>query len=273
MSKQIISIHGVPRSGTSWLAHLFNSCEEVRFRYQPLFAYRFKHHLQLDSTQEDVQQFFHDLYHLDYDEFIFHGEHQLRTEDGSYHEFDKVEAPSHLVIKMVRYHFLVKKFLKEVPNLKIVGIVRNPNGVINSWMKAPKEFENEWDKMTEWRHAINKNAGRAEEYYGFEKWKEIASLFLDLEAQYPKRFYLVKYEDLVADTLAELEKVFHFCGLEVTNQVRNFVNLSHSKELGDHPYSVFRFKDVAKRWEKELEPTIMQQITEEVNGTPLARFL
>ena len=56
-------------------------------------------------------------------------------------------------MKMVRYHHLVEKLLKEIDQIKIIGIVRNPCAVINSWFKAPREFNKEWDPLEEWRYA------------------------------------------------------------------------------------------------------------------------
>ena len=39
---RIISIHGVPRSGTSWLGQILDSSPKVRYKFQPLFSYAFK---------------------------------------------------------------------------------------------------------------------------------------------------------------------------------------------------------------------------------------
>ncbi len=271
--ENIISIHGVPRSGTSWLGHIFNSSEEVAFRYQPLFSYRYKHFLKLDTPTEEMKAFFKELYELEYDEFIFLGEHQLRLENGEYYNFQKQTEAPFLVMKMVRYHYLVEQFLKKIPNMKVVGIVRNPKAVINSWMKAPKEFEPDWDHLNEWKLAEKKNLGRAEEYYGFEKWKEISNNFLRFLEEYPDKFYLVKYEELVENTLEETQKMFDFCGIKVSDQVKSFINQSQSKEIESHPYSVFRKKTVKDKWQSQLDPRIKEVIDEDLKATPLEFFL
>ncbi|NJL77038.1 MAG: hypothetical protein HC892_20515 [Saprospiraceae bacterium] len=75
--------------------------------------------------------------------------------------------------------------------VKIVGLIRNPLSVINSWLKAPKEFKRElgWNELEEWRYAPSKNLDRKEEFNGFEKWKEVALLFIQLQQVYPEKIY------------------------------------------------------------------------------------
>ena len=39
--KHIVGVHGVPRSGTSWLGQILNASKKVNFKFQPLFSYAF----------------------------------------------------------------------------------------------------------------------------------------------------------------------------------------------------------------------------------------
>ena len=173
---------------------------------------------------------------------------------------------------MVRYHHLIEKFLNEFNQIKIIGIVRNPCAVINSWIKAPMEFNNKWDSIEEWRHARQKNKGRIEEFYGFEKWKTVANMFLGLKEKFPQQFYLLKYEELVNDLPRETNHLFKFIGLDMHNQVDNFIKCSQ-KYHNDHPYSVFKNSNVKDQWKSELSPFIAKTITEELSGTRLGSFL
>lgn len=266
---KVISIHGPPRSGTSWLGQIFNSHPEVVYKYQPLFSYRFKDYVKADSTKEIVYKFLKELFEENEDEFV----NQLRQrERGAHPEFNKSENSNVLVMKMVRYHGLVEKFINDVDGLKIIGIVRNPCGVINSWFKTPREFKSEWDQMEEWRLAKKKNRGHPEEYFGFEKWKEVCGMFLDLKERYPDRFYLIKYDHLVNDPEYCIEKIFDFVKLEMHQNVKQFIADSHSKEVED-PDTVFRSNDVGDRWRKELNPDIRDSIFEELRGTQYETFL
>lgn len=265
-----VSIHGAPRSGTSWLGQIFNSHPDVAYRFQPLFSYRFKSAITQESTRQEIERFLEQLYAVDDDEFIL----QWPQKDRGAHPSPtaKNPHPTHLVMKEVRYHYVIRRLLSSIPDIKIIGIVRHPCGVINSWLKTPREFRPEWDALTEWRTAPSKNQGRPEEYYGFEKWKELASLFIKLKDEYPDKFLLVRYEELVSRPLATIQRLFSNCGLSIPSQTLSFLESSQSREIDD-PDTVFRRPDVADRWLDELPPQIRDTILREVAATDLKVFL
>lgn len=266
----VISIHGTPRSGTSWLGKIFDSHPAVAYRYQPLFSYRFRDAITARSSTDEIEDFLHQLYEVDGDEFIL----QMPQSRRGAHPFALIKSasPAYLVMKEVRYHYVMQLLLKEVAGLKMIGIVRHPCGVINSWFKTPREYSPDWDKMEEWREAPSKNEGRMEEYYGFSRWKELAYQFMQMERNYPHSFYLLKYEDLVANPIRETSKLFTFCNLDMNEQVHEFLRASHAAEIND-PDTVYRTPDVADRWKIELDINIQNTIINEVSGTQLERFL
>ncbi|MBK7357392.1 sulfotransferase [Propionivibrio sp.] len=267
---RIVSIHGAPRSGTSWLGQIFNSHPDVAFRFQPLFSYRFKGAINPESSKAETERFFHELYAVDSDEFIL----QTKQRSRGVHPTGmiKLPRPSHLVMKEVRYHYVIETLLSQIEGIKIIGIVRNPCGAINSWLKTPREFNPAWDMWSEWRVAQSKNQGRLEEFFGFDKWMELASLFLYLSQESPEAFHLVRYEDLVSSPLSVTERLFSFCGLELPCQTASFLASSQTTEVDD-PDTVFRTPDVAERWENELSPDIRDAILCEIRGTELEVFL
>ena len=100
----IISVHGVPRSGTSWLGQIFDSHPNVRYKFQPLYSDRFKDRINVRSTVNEINSFFNELY-LTHDDFL---DQTLKRRNKIYPSFsDKVRFPKYLVIKMVRYHYLI----------------------------------------------------------------------------------------------------------------------------------------------------------------------
>jgi len=167
---------------------------------------------------------------------------------------------------------MIKKFLDTIDDVKVIGIVRNPLAVINSWLSSPREFKEAWDPMEEWRFAAQKNAGKPEEYNGFEKWKEIAVMFLWLEEKFPENFYLIRYEDLVENAIDEVKKVFTFVGLDLSQSVRLFVEKSQTIHHDD-PYAVYKNPMVKDRWKNELDNRIADAIVNDLAGTELERFL
>jgi hypothetical protein len=262
----VVAIHGAPRSGTSWLGQLFNSNPQVAYRYQPFFSYAFRGRVDAHTGAPELQRFFADLVATN-DDFV------LQTGSGRLsvgtHRFEKV-AITHLVYKEVRFHHLLPHLLAMQPRLKAIGIVRDPRAVLASWTRAPREFDPTWSLQEEWRSAQRKNAGLEENWFGYERWKQLAGHFLVLSAQYQDRFRLVRYEDLIQDPESCLHALFDFCGLTFGDQTRRFVAESTSHDDGD-AYGVLRQHDAPKM--VGIDAAIGDRIAEELRGTPLSQFL
>lgn len=267
---RVVSLHGAPRSGTSWLGKVFDSHPDVAYRFQPLFSYRFKGAIDADSSPQEVQDFLQQLYAVRDDEFIL--QHRQIARGAHPPAFEKNHPLGVLVMKEVRYHHVIPAMLRAVPDSKVVGIVRHPCGAINSWLKTPREFRPEWDAMQEWRSAPSKNRGRSEEYYGFERWKELARLFLKLEREFPQRFFLMRYEALASQPQQEIGRLFQFCSMTFTDQVVAFLIASQAREVED-PDTVFRTPVTAERWRVELNPIIQENIFRDLQGGDLDLFL
>ncbi|SDI94247.1 sulfotransferase domain-containing protein [Alteribacillus bidgolensis] len=268
MFNKIISIHGVPRSGTSWLGQIFNSLLNTRYKFQPLFSYAFKDAINIRSSKSEIMGYYEKLYSTN-DEFL---DQTKQIEKGYYPQFNKLNSPDTLVTKMVRYHYLIPKLLEEVENIKIIAIVRNPFEVLSSWKNAPKELPPELDFEEEWRYAQNRNLFKPEEYFGYEKWKEATKLYLWAKEKYPDKVLIIKYEDLVSNTEALTKKMFDFCNLEIDDQTLEFINVSKSKK-DDDPYSVYK-KDIdLDKGQKQLPKCIVDTIYQELNDTEFKQFL
>ena len=270
--RQLVSIHGVPRSGTSWLGQIFNKHSDVIYRFQPLFSYRFRGRIGPDASPHEIRAFLNELYEVNDDDFISGNWPTLKDNDTfANSSFYKKDQPGVMVMKEVRYHYLIEKFINVVPDMKIIGIIRNPCAVIYSWLENPKEFRREWDILTEWRHAPGKNQGRIEEYFGYEKWKELAIFFLDFERKYPENFLLVQYEHLVSKPIETISKAFSFAKLEMEKQVFDFIKASQSYHIDD-VYALYKSPSVKDRWRSELDPRISGEIIKDIKDTVLERF-
>lgn len=267
MYLSIVAIAGVPRSGTSWLGQIIDSSPIVAYRFQPIFSWAFKNAVGFDSTREDYESFFQNIYKCD-DDFLCQTKRKLA---GYYPLFVKSDEAKVLAIKNVRYHYLLANLLHNFDDLKVIAIVRHPCGVINSWLTTPKEFPDDADPLVEWRHAPCRNTG-PEEYWGFEKWKQATELFLRLENSYPNRVSVVNYESLVGAPSKISRKLFRFLKLDWTQQTEDFLTTSHGRH-DDHSYSVFKDTSVRDRWRKELDPHIVEKILAEVRGTSFERFV
>ncbi|MBF8150974.1 sulfotransferase domain-containing protein [Winogradskyella sp. F6397] len=265
--KTITGIHGVPRSGTSWLAQIFNASPEVRLKFQPLFSYAFKERLDEFSSSKDITDFFDGIYNSD-DDFI-----NMRDTDllKGYPQFKKMEEQQHLVFKHVRYHNVLPNLMKNHSYLKLILVIRNPLAVLSSWKNAPREFDKSWDFLKEWKLAQLKNTDRAD-YFGFDKWKVVTEMFLSLEKSYPKRVKLVTYKSMLSNTLEVSEELYKFAGITFGEQSKNFIEESKTKQV-NHPNSVFRVKINDEAYKNDISIDIQDEIIQNLKGTNLERFL
>jgi len=269
MTKRI-AIHSVPRSGSSWLGQIFNSSPNVNFNFQPLFSYAFKDALTLSSNKNDIIHFFNQIALSD-DDFLNSMEH-IKT--GRYPKFKKANNYSHIVYKEVRYHNLLKHLMKIDDEIIVVGLVRNPKAVINSWFQAPKEFKKElnWKKEEEWFEASKKNSGKPEEFNGFKKWLECFEIFNFLKKTYPDRFIEIEYDELLSDTEMITEKIFNFCKIPLNSQTEHFISNSRNKDNED-AYSVYKMKQTDDKWLAELSPDIIYSIDKTLKKENIIKYL
>ncbi len=263
-----VTIQGVPRSGTSWLGQIFKTSPQVAFRFQPLFSYAFKDRLGPGSSREEILQFFKDI-HATSDAFVRQRDPSIHVD---YPDLEEHIDVTHLVMKEVRYNNIVRNLILQLPEIKVLGLVRHPCAVIDSWINAPREFKPEWSVDEQWRSGALKNQGRPEEFFGFDKWKEVAKLFLELEHERPGQMKIVRYADLNADPVSETKRLFAFCGLEFGPATERFIQESRSKQ-GSDANSVYRLVRPDEAWKERLPEHIVIAIHDELQGGPLSRFL
>jgi hypothetical protein len=260
---------GLPRSGTSWLGQIFDSHPDVRFKLSPLFSYAFKNALNESSTTADVYQFLQDVYHCE-DSFLDQTDRRIK---GEYPTFETKNAePEFLAIKENRYHNLIRHLLAVDKKLVVVYIVRNPCGAINSWLSCSNEFPKEANAMEQWRSGSIRKNGKPEEFWGFDDWKLLTSMYRNMSLLEPERVKIVSYEQLVTDSLNTVSEVFSFAELEMNSQTKNFLRDSQST-MNCQSYAVYKKPEVAKRWRDELDSKIASEIYQDLKGSELEQYL
>lgn len=264
-----VAVHGVPRSGTSWLGEILNSSPHTRYCFQPLFSYALQGFLDAEASAACIEAFWQRLATLD-DDFV--GQRAARAA-GRLPDFAKGRC-THLVYKEVRYHHILPNLLARAPRTRLVAIVRHPLATLASWFDAPREFRADlgWQPLEEWRDAPRKNAGRPEEYNGYARWKEAALLFHALAAAHPGRVCLVEYAALCAAPARETERIFAFLGLEPQAQTARFLQASRGEHHAD-AYSVFRARADDDGWRGRLPPAIVAAVADDLRGSALEGYL
>ncbi|MDB2423483.1 sulfotransferase [Paracoccaceae bacterium] len=265
--ENIIYLAGVARSGSSWVGQILAAHPQICFRFQPLFAYELKGQIDEDSSAEEFSQFFRKLSmpvegFMRQDDKITSGEYPENIESGN---------ETILAFKENRYQSVIGPMLRKIPSLRVIGLIRHPCAVLNSWRKNEKEFPPKSDFQKEWRHGMCKNSG-PEDYFGYYKWKEVSNLYLDLSDQFPDRVCILHYDRMVEDPAACSEAVLNFCGLEYAPEVAAFVEKSSSYSHNSY-YAVFKLPSVAIKWQKEMPTNIIEEVYADLVGTRLEQFL
>lgn len=265
-----IAIHSVPRSGSTWLGTIFDSHPEVVYKYQPLFSYKFKSFLDEDSHQERIESFFQKI-EVTKDDFIDQVEAKSKHIVPS---FDKSETVKAVVYKEVRYHYILENLLTTHPEVKVIGLIRDPRATLYSWLNAPKEFRKDrgWKVEEEWLNAPSKNLEKPEEYNGYAKWKEVAVMFESLSNMFPDRFLLVSYKELLNETEDTVRNIFSFSGLSFTQKTEDFILDSKGRTEKD-AYSVYRKKSADDKWKSRLSDEIINYIETDLKNTSLVKWL
>ena len=265
--EKIVYIASVARSGSSWVGQIFAAHPEVCFRFQPLFSYELKGRVNEDSSSDEFNKLFYDM-------AVSNGDFLLQKDKALTGEYPTVSSSGHekcLVFKENRYQSVIAPMLRRVPSLSVIGLVRHPCAVLNSWRKNPSEFPSGSEFSREWRHGMCKNSG-PQDYFGYYKWKEVANMYLDLREQFPDRFYLLHYERLVDDPISVSSNVLSFCNLSFEEEVEDFVSSSVTSH-NDSYYSVFKNPAVATKWYDEIPNHIFEEIKSDLTGTRLEQFL
>jgi hypothetical protein len=268
MFERVVVVTGMPRSGTSWVGQIVESCPAVRYKMSPLFSYEFKNAVREGACREDWEQLFRDVYETS-GEFL---DQTHRRKLGEYPSFvERMEQPPVLALKFNRFQNLVEELLMLFPEMRMVSVVRHPCGAIHSWLTAPSEFPLHADPLMHWRSGAVKKSGYGD-YFGFDDWKWVTRLHVRLAKERPGQFRIERYEHLVERPLEGARRILRFLDLPFTAQTRGFVRDSHKKMVpGD--YSVFKSPAVKDRWRYELNPEIRQAIIEELVGSDLEEFI
>ncbi len=264
----VVWLCGLPRSGTSWVSQIFDSVSTTTFRMAPLFSYAFKNAVNEDSSNEEWQDFFVNVYNSK-DAFLLQEE---RRKKGDFPlTKDKARIPEHLVIKDVRYHEVLEKVLELPSKPKVVYIVRNPCAAIYSWLKSAKEFPKDADPLEEWYTGDCRKINR-HEYWGFKDWLLLTKKYLRLSEQYPDQVYIAHYDKMVLNPLEEVSKLLKFSNLEMDENTKQFL-LSSNQKNDTSDYSVFKDKSVVTKWKGKLHPKIEEEIKASLSEPSLAVFL
>lgn len=261
------ALFSVPRSGSSWIGKIVGSSPEVEYRYQPSFAYSFPYSLDQGSSFQSIAEFCQAL--LDSkDQFIRGG----LTGDGTVGKYEEqAQRAKFLFWKEVHNMFMASALL-ERSDAKVVGLIRNPLAVLHSWRNATKEFLPGWDFTEEWRKAQSKNQGDPKNFFGFDQWKKAAKFFHDIKGEYSDRVFLIDYSSMIESPIEKSRELLDFLELDWTNNTESFILKTTEKEE-EGTYSVYKKRTKDEGWKGHIPEEIVDEISGELKGTELQRYL
>lgn len=267
MFKKILWITGMPRSGTNWLSQIIFSHPDVRLKLCPLFSYEFKNARNEDSAADEWRDLFKKVYETE-SEYM---DQQYLRRDGHVPSFsNRNNDPSVLAIKSTRFHNLTQGLIEKCPEIMWVAIVRNPYACIHSWLSNQFEFPADADPLLEWQNGSCRKKGPGE-FWGFEDWKTVTSMFLKLEFKYPERFRIIRYESLVKSATQETQSLFNWLSLDFSQQTKDFLAASQ-KVHSNHRRSVYKLPNNINKWQLELNSQISKQISIDLKNSSLEEF-
>ena len=264
----VVWLGGMPRSGSSWLAQILASHPDTRLKLCPLFSYEFKNALDRESSLEDWNTLFADVYRARSDYL----DQDFLRRDGLVPGFvEQHETPAWLVVKSVRFHELWAHAVAMGVEAKTLYIVRDPIDCIASWVFNEREFPAAADIEREWRSGACRKTGVGE-YWGFDDWLRVTQLHVNLERQYPERVRLVAYDDLARAPQDQTDAILGWLGLDQHDQTTRFIEQSRARH-SDDPRAVFKDPSELNQLHRRLPDHIVDTIRTAVSETSLARFL
>jgi len=259
---------GMPRSGTTWLSQIFESARDFVVRLSPPYSYAFRDRLTEASRREDWHEVLQGAISSE-DAFLTQ---DWRRDSGELTRFEKDSASiTRLAVKDTRFHHLYRAGMAALPGARTIYIVRHPAASLWSW-KNCKEFPDVAVFEEEWRTArCRKQEGRGE-YWGFDDWLALAAEYRAAAQADPRRYLIVRYEDLVRNPDETAERMFGHCGLPLRPETAEFISRSRSS-FDPRPYSVFKGDSLREDWREDFPENILRTIEMETRAAGMEEFL
>jgi hypothetical protein len=254
---KVLFLSGIARSGTSWLGKIFAAHPGVLYHYEPFDMVGMRKKLdpklrfwdmlpKLEKLvdkgrpEQAVRDFAKPL-----DRFWMVRDHTL--DRPPYFPQPKGQIDT-MVIKE-DFTGVIEVCAAFGP---VIQIVRDPRALLSSL----------------WNHTVfGANYGALS--VG-KRWAEKNSKALDLAEAHPENYAVIKYEDLVNNSVAEAKKLFAWAGIPWDDKVSSFLIKSHQSHDKDH-YGVNKVPEIAlNAWRKALSVSVQEAVLRTVRGSRAA---
>lgn len=318
---QLVLVLGAARSGTSWLGKIFDSHPDVLYRHEPdlaLWERRLPFFIPGPHTDAYVAiaaEYVARLVHTP----TFKASGQLPAFPKNYHTFGVRQlrtaminalrcaeaasgsravrsfpvpdlfrldrySPLRIVMKSVSAAGRVRVFLKALPGMRLVFLLRHPCGQVASALRGftQGKFASSGGVLV---HDVLSTPGA--QRYGLTEqrlnatcpmellawhWATTNELVLDAMSGHENTRFIL-YEDLCADPVQQARDLFSFTGLDWNRQSEDFIRRSTNFTGNERYFGVFRNALASvNRWRTELSEQDQRVIMDVVAQTSLGRL-
>jgi len=258
-SNNIIIISGTGRSGTTWIAKIFEKLLHYRILFEPFIPelvkefkqFKYKPYIRQNAYEPDLKYFMQ----------------QLLDGNISNKWVDKIKPnfkPKGLIIKTIRANYFLKWIRNNFPKIPIIYIIRHPCGVVNSWEKL-KWGSEDINSLLNQKLLIN------DHLYTFLNIFQNSNSTLSrntciwcAEQIVPFRtmsysdWKVTTYEDLCINPDKEIENILRYIGdIKITKKItaKNIIPRTVRKNS-----AIIKGKNPLTSWEDELNINEVNQI-------------
>jgi hypothetical protein len=252
--ENIVWIFGAGRTGSSWLSQMMGELRGHTVWFEPWVGALFDpDHLRLEERRGK-----HFILSPHYKN-VWLGSIRRFVRDGAAARFPKLGPDDYLVIKEPGGSVGASLLIEALPKSKMILLVRDPRDVVASWVDAHKEGA--------WRSA---DEGREED--SDKRALKVAKRYLRhvgkaKQAYDAHRGYkvLVRYEELRADTLGTMKRIYTELGIEVDGaELSRAVDKYSWENVPEEEKGEGKFFRKAKPggWREDLTPEQAEQVEE-----------
>ncbi len=199
--ENIVWVFGSGRTGSSWLTFMMGALSDHTRWNEPMIGYLFGHlYYERGWTRQDAKHF---ILGDDYGEFWLSSLRSLVL-DGATARFPERAEKGYVVIKEPHGSMGAPLLMKALPESRMIFLVRDPRDVVASTLHVT--FLRETPSTPRWQKAEK----QTDDFVREEAEFYLGSISVTRQAYeaHEGRKVLVRYEDLKADTLGTMKRVY-----------------------------------------------------------------